>query len=96
MHNISSCSLCEKSVNHRSSIKCNLYQTISNLKCNDLNKDDGLFLKNSDTSWYCRYCCADIFSFTNICNYKFYHSINYTGKKHCETDQKETCLVLKP
>ena len=95
MH-ISSCSLCEKSVNHRSSIKCNLYQTISHLKCNDLNYVDGLYLKNLNISWYCRACCADIFPFTNINNYKLYLSLNNTGKKYCETYQKEICLVLKP
>ena len=38
----------------------------------------------------------NIFTFTNINNYKLYLSINNTGKKYCETDQKETCLVLKP
>ena len=47
-------------------------------------------------SWYCRACCADIFRFTNINNYKLYLSLNNTGKKYCETDQKETYLVLKP
>ena len=47
-------------------------------------------------SWYCRACCADIFPFTNINNYKLYLSLNNTGKKYCETYQKETCLVLKP
>ena len=50
MHNISSCSLCEKSVNDRSSIKSNLCQTISHLKCNDLNYVDDLYLKNSNIS----------------------------------------------
>ena len=44
---------------------------------------------------YCRACCADIFPFTNIKKYKLYLSINNTGKKHCQTDRKETCLVLK-
>ena len=29
-------------------------------------------------------------------DYKFYLSINNTGKNYCETDKKETCLVLKP
>ena len=96
MHNISSCSLCEKSVSHRSSIKCNLCQTISHLKCNDLNYVDGIYLKNLNISWYCRACCTDIFPFTNINNYKLYLSLNNTGKKYCETYQKETCLVLKP
>ena len=90
MHNISSSSLCEKSVNHRSFIKCNLCQTISHLKCNDLNYVDGLYLKNSNISWYWRACYADIFPFTNINNYKLYLSINNTGKKYCETNQKET------
>ena len=89
-------SLFGKSVNHRSSIKCNLCQTISHLKCNDLNYVDGLYLKNLNISWYCRACCADIFPFTNINNYKLYLSLNNTGKKYCETYQKETCLVLKP
>ena len=28
--------------------------------------------------------------------YKLYLSLNNTGKKYCETYQKETCLVLKP
>ena len=94
--NISSCSLCEKYVNHRSSIKCNLYQTISQLKCNDLNYVDGIYLKNSNISWYCWACCADIFPFTNTNNYKLYLSINNTGNKYYETDKKETCLVLQP
>ena len=67
--NIFSCSLCEKSVNHRSTIKCKLCQTISHLKCNDLNYVDGLYLKNLNISWYCRACCADIFPFRNISNY---------------------------
>ena len=95
MH-ISSCSLCEKSVNHRSSIKCNLCQTISHLKCNDLNYVDGLYLKNLNILLYCRACCADIFPFTNINNYNLYLSLNNTGKKYCETFQKKACLVLKP
>ena len=95
MH-ISLCSLCEKSINHKSSIKCNLCQTKSHLKCNDLNYLDGLYFKNLNISWYCRVCCADIFPFTNINNYKLYLSLNNTGKKYCETYQKETCLVLKP
>ena len=93
MHNTSSCSLCEKSVNHRSSIKCNLCQTITHLKCNYLNYVDGLYLKNSDISWYCLACCANIFPFTNINNYKPYLSINNTGTKNCET-VKKTCLLL--
>ena len=50
MHNISSCSLCEKSVNHRRSIKYNLCQTKSHLKCNDLNYVNALYLKNSNVS----------------------------------------------
>ena len=98
MHN-SSYGLYEKSVNHKSSIKCNLCQIISHLKCSDLNYVDGLYLKNLNISWYCRACCADIFPFTNINNYKLYLSSNNTGKKYCETYQKETCiktLVLKP
>ena len=95
MH-ISLCSLSEKSINHKSSIKCNLCQTKSHLKCNDLNYLDGLYFKNLNISWYCRVCCADIFPFTNINNYKLYLSLNNTGKKYCETYQKETCLVLKP
>ena len=73
-----------------------MYQTISHLKCNDLNYVDGLYLKNLNISWYCRACCADIFPFTNINNYNLYLSLNNTGKKYCETYQKETCLVLKP
>ena len=81
MH-ICSCSLCET--------------TMSHLKCNDLNYVDGLYLKNLNISWYCRSCCADIFPFTNINNYKLYLSLNNTGKKYCETYQKEICLVLKP
>ena len=76
MHNISLCSLCEKSVNHRSSIKCNLCHTISHLKCNDLNYVDGLYLKNFNISWYCRGCCEDLFPFTNINNYKLYLSLS--------------------
>ena len=60
MDNTSSCSLCEKSGNNRSSIKCNLCQKISHLKCNDLNYVDRLYLINSNISWYCRVCCADI------------------------------------
>ena len=87
---------CEKSVNHRSSIKCNLCQKISHLKCNDLNYVDGPYLKNLNISWYFRACCADIFPFTNIKNYNLYLSLNNTGKKYCEADQKETYLVLKP
>ena len=51
-------------------------QTISHLKCNDLNYVDGLYLKNSNISWYCRAYCADIFPFTNINHYKLYPSIN--------------------
>ena len=94
MH-ISSCNLCEKSVNHTISIKYDLCQTISHLKCNDLNYVDGLYLKNLNISCYCWACCADIFPFTNINNYELYLSLNNTGKK-CETYQKETCLVLKP
>ena len=89
-------SLCEKSVNHRSSIKCNLCQIISHLKCNDLNCVDGLYLKNLNILWYCRACCAYIFPFTNINNYCLYFSLNNTGKKYCQTYQKEICLVLKP
>ena len=96
MHNISSCGLCEKPINHRSSIKCSLRQTIIHLKCNDINYVDGLYLKNSNISWYCQACCANIFLFTNINSYKLYLSINNTEKKYCETDQKDTCLVLKP
>ena len=88
--------VCEKSVNHRSSIKCNLCQTMSHLKCNDLNYVDGLYLKNLNISWYCRACCADIFPFTNINNYKLYFSLKNTEKKYYETYQNETCLVLKP
>ena len=38
-------------------------------------------------SWYFRARCTSIFPFTII---------NNTGKKYCETDQKQTCLVLKP
>ena len=95
MH-ISSFNLCERSVNHRSSIRCNLCQTISHLKCNDLNYVDGLYSKNLNISWYCRACCADIFPFTNINNYKLYLSLNNIGNKNCETYQKEICLVLKP
>ena len=95
MH-ISSCSLCEKSVNHRSSIKCNLCQTISHLKCNDLNYVDGLYLKNLNILWYCRACCADILPCTNINNYNLYLSLNNTEKKYCQTYQKETRLILKP
>ena len=59
MHNISSCSLCEKSVNHRRSIKYNSCQTKSHLKCNDLNYVNALYLKNSNVSWYCQACCAN-------------------------------------
>ena len=95
MDNIYSCSLCEKSVNHRSSIKCNLCQTMSHLKCNDLNYVDGLNLKNLNILWYCSACCADIFPFTNTNSYKLCLFLNNTGKKYCETCQKETCLVLK-
>ena len=95
MH-ISLSSLCEKSINHKSSIKCNLCQTKGHLKCNDLNYLDGLYFKNLNISWYRRACCADIFPFTNINNYKLYLYLNNTGKKHCETYRKETCLVLKP
>ena len=55
MHSISLCTLHEKSFNHRSSIKCNLGQRISHLKCNDVNYVDGLYLKNSTISWYKHY-----------------------------------------
>ena len=71
-------------------------QTTSHLKFNDLNYVDGLYLKNLNISWYCWACCADIFLFTNINNYKLYFSLKNTGKKYCETYQHETCLVLKP
>ena len=71
-------------------------QTISHLKCNDLNYVDGLYLKNLNISGYYRACCADIFQFTNINNYNLHLSLNNTGKKYCETYQKETCLALKP
>ena len=46
--------------------------------------------------WYCRACSADIFPCANINNYNLYLSLNNTGKKYCETYQKETCLILKP
>ena len=46
-------------------------------------------------SLYYRACYADIFSFTNINNYKFYLSLNNTGKKYCEIEQKEISLLLK-
>ena len=95
MHNISSCSLCEKSINHRSSTKSNLCQSISHLKCNDLNYVDGLYLKNSNISWYCRAFCADIFPFTNAKYYKLYHFINNTGNKYCETDKKGNMSCVK-
>ena len=81
MHNISSCSLC---------------QTISHLKCDDLNYIDRLYLKNLNISWYCHACCADIFPFTNISNFRLHLSLNNTWKEYCETYQKKTCLVLKP
>ena len=68
--------VCEQSVNHRFSIKCNLCQTISHLKFNDLNYAHGLCLKNLNISWYCRTCCANIFPFTNINNYRLYLSLN--------------------
>ena len=73
-----------------------LSQTRSYLKCNDLNYIDGLYLKNLNIWWYYRAFCADIFAFTNIDNYKLYLFLNNNGKKFCETDKKETCLVLKP
>ena len=95
MH-ISSCNLREKSVNHRSSIKCNLSQTISHLKSNNLNYVDGLYLKYLNISWYCWACCVDTFPFTSINNRKLYLSLNNTAKKYCGSDLKETRLVLKP
>ena len=51
--------------------------------------------KEVNISWHCWVCCADIFPFTNINNYKLYLSLNNTKKKYCETYQTETCLVLK-
>ena len=66
MHNTSSCSLSEKSFNHRRSIKCNLCQAISHLKWNDLNYVDGFYLRNLNTS-----CYADTSPFTNINIKKF-------------------------
>ena len=72
-------------------------QTISDLKFNDLNYVDGLYLKNLNISWYYQAFCADIFPFTNINNYKQYLFLNNTGKKYCETDQKNMfcCKTLK-
>ena len=64
--NIYLCTLCEKSINHRSSIQCNLCQTISHLKCNYLNYVDGLSLMSLNISWYYRACWTEIFKFTNI------------------------------
>ena len=68
---------------------------ISHIKCNNLSCGDGLYLKNSNISWYCWACCTYIFPFTNTNHYKIHFSINNTGKKYCETGRKETCLVLK-
>ena len=48
------------------------------------------------TSFLSSICCTDIFPIKNIDNYKLYLSINKTGKKYSETDQRETSLVLKP
>ena len=95
MHNISLCSLCEKFANHRHSIKYNYCQMISHIKCNNLSCGDGLYLKNSNISWYCWACCTYIFPFTNTNHYKLHFSINNTRKKYCQTGRKETCLVLK-
>ena len=71
-----------------------MYQTISHLKYNDLNYV-GLYLKNLNISWHCRACCGGIFPIQANID-KLYISLNNTGKKYCETYQKETCLILKP
>ena len=62
--------------------KCNFCLAISHLKCNDLNYVDGRCLNNSNISWSCQACCADIFSFTNSNNYKLDFSLNNTVKKY--------------
>ena len=72
VHNISSCSLYEKSVNRISYINSNLCQAVSHLKCNNLNYVDGPYLKSLNISCYCWAFCADMFPFTNINSYKLY------------------------
>ena len=80
MHNIYLCNLCETSLNHRSSMKFNLCQTMSHPKCKDLNYIEGRCLDSKNIWWYCRAFCADIFPFTNTNNYRLYLSINNTEK----------------
>ena len=59
-------------------MKCKLCQAISHVKCNDLNYVDGLYLKNSNISWYCQACCADMFQFTaGFDNYTTGYAITY-------------------
>ena len=55
------CNTCNKSLNHRNSIRCNLCLTQTHFKCNNLNFVDDEVIKNSNKSWSSVQCSKRIF-----------------------------------
>ena len=64
------CPICQKKINLKSSIKCNLCNSISHYKCNKLSFVDSQLLKN-DNDWLCYLCSKDLFPFTDLTEPKF-------------------------
>ena len=85
------CSTCNKTVNHINSILCAQCFKPIHFKYNSLNFVDGQLMKNSNSGWFYLLCSNNTFPFTNftnkklqpVCNnekYSVNHDINNSTK----------------
>ena len=87
------CPICQKKINLKSSIKCNLCNSISHYKCNKLSFVDSQLLKN-DNDWLCYLCSKDLFPFTDLTEPKFI-TVNACSVKY-SVDDDDSRLILQP
>ena len=87
------CPICQKKINLKSSIKCNLCNSISHYKCNKLSFVDSQLLKN-DNDWLCYLCSKDLFPFTDLTEPKFI-TVNACSIKY-SVDDDDSRLILQP
>ena len=89
--------ICENNeTNCDQAIQCDLCDFWVHTKCNDLNYIYYKFLQNSNPPWFCISCCSKIYFFNTVKNNKNTISNFHDGnKKSKETDEKDSCLLLK-
>ena len=81
------------------SVEYNLHFTQTPFSCNNLNFAGGQVMKNAKKSRFCLQCSKNIYSFTNINNYKLSLTVNCSDKQFSygnNLNSTDTCLVLNP